>query len=80
VLSDAIPWRNPGGRNLLLLVACSLLVVGCAASIPREQVRRANAAYQAVAANSDRLLTDLSVAERRNFLRTVGASGGMRDG
>jgi hypothetical protein len=57
-----------------------LALAACAPTIPREQVSRANAAYEAVAERSDAMLATLSVAERRTYLRTLRATGAEHDG
>jgi hypothetical protein len=43
-------------------------LLGCAGNIPRQELQRANQAYEAVVSNSDQLLANLAVAERRNFI------------
>lgn len=58
-------------RVIALLLPLVLGMVGCASNIPRDQVQRANAAYEAVAARSEPVLTELSIAERRNFVRVL---------
>ncbi|WP_144186882.1 hypothetical protein [Elioraea rosea] len=67
---------SPARLVLWLLLA----LAACGPSIPREQVQRANAAYEAVAGRSDAMLANLSVAERRTYLRTLAATGAPRDG
>lgn len=62
------------------LFALLLGMAGCGPSIPRDQVQRANAAYEAVAARSEPVLTELSIAERRTFVRTLASGGAPRDG
>jgi hypothetical protein len=62
--------------SALLLFA----IAGCTPAIPRDQVERANAAYDAVSARSEPLLTDLSIAERRLYVRTLASGGAPRDG
>ncbi|WP_291298658.1 hypothetical protein [Elioraea sp.] len=57
-----------------------LALAACGPSIPREQVSRANAAYDAVAERSDAMLATLSVAERRTYMRTLVATGAAREG
>ena len=53
---------------------------GCAPSIPHDQVQRANAAYEAVSARSESMLIELSIAERRTYIRTLANGGAPRDG
>jgi hypothetical protein len=78
-------WKR--GREVIVqrsVIATSfallLGVAGCAASIPHDQVQRANAAYDAVAARSEPMLIELSIAERRTFIRTLANGGAPRDG
>ena len=68
-------------RSLLpILFAVVLGIAGCAQSAPPEQVQRAKAAYAAVAARVEPALVELSVAERRIFVRDLARKGAAQDG
>lgn len=73
----ALPRPFSPARLVLWLL---LALAACGPSVPREQVQRANAAYEAVAGRSDAMLANLSVAERRTYLRTLAATGAPREG
>jgi hypothetical protein len=68
-------------RSLIAAVFVLILgMVSCGPSIPRDQVQRTNAAYEAVAARSEPVLAELSIAERRTFVRILANGGAPRDG
>ena len=56
-----------------------LLLAACAPSVPRDQLQRANAGYQVVMAASGPLLSDLAIAERRNFAARASDADSLRD-
>jgi hypothetical protein len=55
--------------RLRWLLPVTLIFTACSTAVPRQELQRANAAYDAVASSSEPMLADLAVAERRLFLR-----------
>jgi hypothetical protein len=64
-------------------VCCVLTLLGlisaCAPTVPREQLQRVSTAYDAVTMASGNLLTELSVAERRNFIEDLPDNRSLRE-
>lgn len=65
------------GRLAVMIVAT---LAACAPTVPREALQSANVSYQAVVEASGPLLSELSVAERRNFAARWTEADSLRDG
>jgi hypothetical protein len=62
-------------------ISCALVLLGaCAPTVPRAQLQQASTAYDAVAAASGNLLTELAVAERRNFMQDLPDNRSLQEG